>query len=382
MVELLIGIYAAICFVGFRVFKIPLNKWTVPGAILGGVAMISLIMLTMNYNHPFTKQARIYFLTTPIMSYVRGPIVSVEVKSNVPLKKGDVLFRVDPEPFEIELEKRRAGLADAEQSVKQLKSAVDAETADVQQAIAVRNQAEQAFRRVDEANSGARQAGRAAPFADVELENRRGTFLAAQAALASAAVALEQARLAYDSQYNGVAVAVAKLRADVRDAEYDLEQSVVRAPGPGSVPQQTLRPGMMALPLRPVMTFVHADEQYFIAAFEQNSLQRIRPGDEAEMAFDALPGQIVKGRVRSIIDAMAPGQIQPGGSLIDPSTITGSGRTLAVIDITDDVSAYNLPGGAEAQVALYTEYWHHFALIRRILLRMKSWQNYVFLEGH
>jgi multidrug resistance efflux pump len=382
MVELLIGIYAAICFVGFRVFKIPLNKWTVPGAILGGVAMISLIMLTMNYNHPFTKQARIYFLTTPIMSYVRGPIVSVEVKSNVPLKKGDVLFRVDPEPFEIELEKRRAGLADAEQSVKQLKSAVDAETADVQQAIAVRNQAEQAFRRVDEANSGARQAGRAAPFADVELENRRGTFLAAQAALASAAVALEQARLAYDSQYNGVAVAVAKLRADVRDAEYDLEQSVVRAPGPGSVPQQTLRPGMMALPLRPVMTFVHADEQYFIAAFEQNSLQRIRPGDEAEIAFDALPGQIVKGRVRSIIDAMAPGQIQPGGSLIDPSTITGSGRTLAVIDITDDVSAYNLPGGAEAQVALYTEYWHHFALIRRILLRMKSWQNYVFLEGH
>jgi multidrug resistance efflux pump len=339
-------------------------------------------MLTMNYNHPFTKQARIYFLTTPIMSYVRGPIVSVEVKSNVPLKKGDVLFRVDPEPFEIELEKRRAGLADAEQSVKQLKSAVDAETADVQQAIAVRNQAEQAFRRVDEANSGARQAGRAAPFADVELENRRGTFLAAQAALASAAVALEQARLAYDSQYNGVAVAVAKLRADVRDAEYDLEQSVVRAPGPGSVPQQTLRPGMMALPLRPVMTFVHADEQYFIAAFEQNSLQRIRPGDEAEIAFDALPGQIVKGRVRSIIDAMAPGQIQPGGSLIDPSTITGSGRTLAVIDITDDVSAYNLPGGAEAQVALYTEYWHHFALIRRILLRMKSWQNYVFLEGH
>ena len=164
--------------------------------------------------------------------------------------------------------------------------------------------------------------------------------------------------------------------------KYDLEQSVVRAPGPGSVPQQTLRPGMMALPLRPVMTFVHADEQYFIAAFEQNSLQRIRPGDEAEIAFDALPGQIVKGRVRSIIDAMAPGQIQPGGSLIDPSTITGSGRTLAVIDITDDVSAYNLPGGAEAQVALYTEYWHHFALIRRILLRMKSWQNYVFLEGH
>ena len=42
----------------------------------------------------------------------------------------------------------------------------------------------------------------------------------------------------------------------------------------------------------------------------------------------------------------------------------------------------NLPGGAEAQVAVYTPYAHHFAIIRRILLRMKSWQNFVFLEGH
>ena len=40
------------------------------------------------------------------------------------------------------------------------------------------------------------------------------------------------------------------------------------------------------------------------------------------------------------------------------------------------------PGGSAAQVALYTPHWHHFAIIRRILLRMRSWQNYIFLEGH
>ena len=58
------------------------------------------------------------------------------------------------------------------------------------------------------------------------------------------------------------------------------------------------------------------------------------------------------------------------------------GRAVAIIDIEDDTSAYNLPGGAEAQVAVYTPYAHHFAIIRRILLRMRSWQNFVFLEGH
>ena len=58
------------------------------------------------------------------------------------------------------------------------------------------------------------------------------------------------------------------------------------------------------------------------------------------------------------------------------------GRAVAVIEVNQDMSAYNIPGGAAAQVALYTPYWHHFAIIRRILLRMRSWQNYVFLEGH
>jgi hypothetical protein len=55
---------------------------------------------------------------------------------------------------------------------------------------------------------------------------------------------------------------------------------------------------------------------------------------------------------------------------------------VAVIDLDKDITSYNLPGGAAAQVALYTPYRHHFAIIRRILLRMRSWENYVFLEGH
>jgi len=382
MVELLIGLYGALCYVGFKLFRIPLNKWTVPGAVLGGVFLVTVIMLTMNYNHPFTKQARIYFATTPVMAYVRGPIIAVEVTSNQPLKAGDVLFRIDPRPFEYEVDKRRAALAEAEQSNAQAKSGTTAAASQIDQARAKRDQASQAFRRVADANAAAQRAGRPSPFPEIELENRRGVFLAAEADVKTAEAQFEEARIGSDSSYGGVAVGVAKLRADLRDAEYDLEQTVVRAPGAGSVPQQLLRPGMMALPLRPVMTFVHADNRSFVAAFAQNALQRIRPGDEAEIAFDALPGQIIRGKVRSLIDAMAPGQLAPSGALIDPSLIQGDGRTLAVIDITDDVSGYTLPGGAEAQVALYTEHWHHFALIRRILLRMKSWQNFIFLEGH
>jgi multidrug resistance efflux pump len=137
-------------------------------------------------------------------------------------------------------------------------------------------------------------------------------------------------------------------------------------------------------PLRPVMVFVNTDEkdQLLGAAFQQNSLQRVRAGDEAEVAFDAVPGRVFKGKVRLVLDAIAAGQIQPTGALVDFAERTAGGRALAVIDITDDVSGYQIPLGAAAQVAIYTEYWHHVSVLRKILLRMRGWQNYIFLEGH
>jgi hypothetical protein len=137
-------------------------------------------------------------------------------------------------------------------------------------------------------------------------------------------------------------------------------------------------------PLRPAMVFVNTDvkDQALGAAFQQNSLQRVKAGDEAEVAFDAVPGRVFKGKVRLVLDAIAAGQIQPTGALVDFAERTAGGRALAVIDITDDISGYQIPLSAAAQVAIYNEHWHHVSLLRKILLRMRSWQNYIFLEGH
>jgi hypothetical protein len=74
--------------------------------------------------------------------------------------------------------------------------------------------------------------------------------------------------------------------------------------------------------------------------------------------------------------------LQATGALVDPGQRTGDGRALAIIDVTDDMSNYQIPLGAAGQVALYTEHWHHVSMIRKILLRMRSWQNYIFLEGY
>ena len=150
--------------------------------------------------------------------------------------------------------------------------------------------------------------------------------------------------------------------------------------------QLALRPGMYVVPapLRPTMVFVNTEtrDRELGAAFHQNSLQRVKTDDDAEVAFDAVPGRVFKAKVRLVLDAIAAGQLQATGALVDVGTRTAGGRASALIDIKDDMSGYQIPPGAAAQVAVYTHHWHHVSMIRKILLRMRSWQNYIFLEGH
>ena len=119
---LLMLTYAAICVAIFKIFRIPVNKWTLPTAALGGIFLIGFILLVMNYNHPFSANARIYFATTPIMPNVKGRVIDVPVRANAMLKQDDVLFRIDPNPYQFEVDKRRAALSEAEQNVAQLKA--------------------------------------------------------------------------------------------------------------------------------------------------------------------------------------------------------------------------------------------------------------------
>jgi multidrug resistance efflux pump len=376
---LLILTYVAFCYVIFKLFRVPVNQWSLATAAFGGIVGIGLLLLVMNYNHPFSANARIYFAVTPVLPGVRGRVVEVAVEPNVPLKAGDLLFRLDPKPYEYVITQKQAGLAEAEQSVKQLKASLDQASADVEKAnVQIRMQEDNYERQV--------QLFERKVIAQATLDVAQRNYDAAKQSLAGSQAAEERARLAFTSQVGGVNPTVARLQAELSDAQYDLAQTSTYAPGVGFVTQMALRPGMYvgATALRPVMVFVHTGDRdkALSAGFQQNALQRVRTGDEAEIAFDAVPGRVFKGTVREVVDAIATGQIQPNGLLQDVGARVAAGRAVAVIGIMEDVSAYQIPLGAAAEVAIYTEHWHHVALLRRILLRMRSWQNYVYMEGH
>ena len=188
-------------------------------------------------------------------------------------------------------------------------------------------------------------------------------------------------RLAYESEIDGVNTRVAQLRAELAAAEYDLERSIVRAPADGVVTQFVIRPGMMAasLPLRPVAIFIPHQERVMAGSFWQNSLMRMKPGYKAEVIIDAVPGHVFSGTLKQVLPAMAEGDVQATGNLVSARRLAEHGRALALVELEEDLSDYDLPRGVQGKMAIFSDHdVLHVSIIRRVLLRMVGWLNYVF----
>jgi len=374
---LLILTYASLCIAIFKIFNIPLTKWTVPTAVLGGVVIVGALIILMNYNHPYTANGRQIYTSIPIMPVVRGKVIEVPVQANQLLKQGDVLFKLDPEPFQAVVDQRRAELAAAEQLVPQLLAQFSSAQAATNAAKAERDRSQKVYQRYAE---GRRKGGVNSPFSDLEVENRQQAYLSAEARLQVAQANESNARMAYESQIDGVNTTVASLLGQLDKALFDLEQTVVRAPTDGYVTQLGLRVGMVAvpMPLRPVMTFIPKEQSLFVGAFWENSINRLKEGDPAEFIVDAKPGMVFKGKVRQVLPAIAEGEFQANGRLLGAEVFFKHSRSLVLIDPEPRFDEFNFPMGVSGQVAIYTEHFHHLSVMRKVLLRMQGWLNYIF----
>ena len=248
-----------------------------------------------------------------------------------------------------------------------VKQALDQATAEAERVDAERQLAQENYDRqayLVERNAGTKAA----------LDTATRNLDALKQSLAAAKAEEESARTAYTSNVGGVNSLIAKARAELADAQFDLDQTTTRAAGPGFVTQASLRPGMYVIPtqLRTAMLFINNRDAQLGAAFQQNSLQRVHAG---EVAFEAVPGRVFKAKVRSVVDAIAAGELISSPTLVEPEKRTTAGRAVAIIDVSDEMHEYQIPLGSTAQVAIYTQHIHDLSLLRKILLRMKSWQN-------
>ena len=416
---LLLGIYAF--FVWLIFIKLKLLPWTTPWkvfvAILPVVALTAMILL-LNIFAPTTTDVRVVKYVVPIVSQVKGRVIEVPVENNRPVKKGDVLFRVDPTPYEIEVRSLEAQLVvdeakvtaelsrlsdvqtrlpDAESTERQLNEQLNEATGQIGK---LQASLELARKRVAQ-NTELVATGAGNRF-DLEQAQTNVTELTAQ--IAAARAAEQQVREKLSSRVKGdlatvagakaqiataqgqVRIAQAQVettRAQLQNARWNLEQSTVVAPADGTMVNVMLRPGfyVSGVAFNEVMTFVDNEYQVF-ALFGQNELHQVRPGNEAEVTLDTFPGRIIKAHVDSVIWAQGQGQMDATGELPRTTFTAPPGRFPVKLVVAEADRALFVAAGARGAAAIYTERLTMIHIVRKVIMRVSSYIDYIIPKLH
>lgn len=227
---------------------------------------------------------------------VNGRIVEVTVRENQQVKAGDVLFRIDPEPYRVALAQADAQIAEAQVAVTELRAKYNSTNVDIAKAAKDISFARTEYERQQQlADRGFTTKAR--------LDEARHALDVAEASLHEARADAVEARsaLATGSQVPGINPQLAAARAARDKAALDLQRTEVRAPVSGRVSQvDRLQVGQMMVTGLPAVSIVANDKSWVEANFKETQLDRIRPGQKAEITLDAYSGVKLKGHVASI----------------------------------------------------------------------------------
>jgi multidrug resistance efflux pump len=407
MEALLLGIYSFFVWLIFVKLKwLPWNTKTQVTVAIIPIIGLAVLILLLNVFAPSSADVRVYKYTVPIVSQLRGRVIEVPVEEgNRLVKKGEVLFKIDPEPYQLTVNQLEAQLATAiasqkeqEESLKGARGKVSEARSAIQQATArigeVSARLELARRRVEQ-NRELVATGAGSKFdleqAETNLKELEGQFEAARSAEAQARAGEVQARAGerqtlqkLGAKVNGEFAQVAQIRAQLENARWDLEQTVTLSPCDCYVINLQLRPGgfVAGIPFNAVMTLVEAHGQV-VAMFNQNELHQVAPGNEAEFTLNTLPGRVIKGKVDSVIWAQGMGQLPPSGTLPMIGMLTQPpGRFAVKFDIAERDREVFMAAGAAGSAAIYTDRLHAIHIIRKVILRVGAYINYLVLKLH
>jgi multidrug resistance efflux pump len=316
----------------------------------------------------------------------------VPIEPNRPIKKGDVLFKVDPTPYEIEVKTYEAAVAQAKAQVvtaeantrnldEQLKSAVGTKQTIMSKLDLARKRLQQ-YKDLAEAGAGNKFDYEQAQTDVANLEGELASVTANEAQIHQK-LAAKTPEGEQDEVANAKAQ-LAKVESQLADARWKLDQSVYRAPANGTVISLALRPGAMAVqfPAMPVMTFVE-DEQWILAIYHQNELRKVKPGQEAEIALKMYPGRIIKCKVDSIMWATAQGQLPIGGASVSAGIAPIPPDSLAVRLLLDEKDKdLFLASGAHGMGAIYTDSGTPIHILRKVIVRVGAILDWLILKLH
>lgn len=321
---------------------------------------------------PLTPQARVLRPVTPIAPEVGGRVTEVAVANNARVEAGEVLYRLDPEPFRLAVEKAELALAQARRENAELDAALAAARAEAAAAHSSAEELAGERRRVSaliERGSVSRQR-----HDDVVARAR-----AAQATLEAArarveALEVQRGRPGDDN------LRLRQARNALAAAHLDLEHTTVRAPRAGRVGNLQLTPGDYLTAGSPALALVDTTLEV-VADFREKSLRRARPGDTAWVALDARPGRVFEARLASFDAGVREGQLAADGRLAAiPQTdrwVRDAQRQRLHLTLEERPAGF-LPTGARATVQLAPAEAALPRLLARLQIGVMSWLHHVY----
>jgi multidrug resistance efflux pump len=169
---------------------------------------------------------------------------------------------------------------------------------------------------------------------------------------------------------------VAQLRAQLDGAKWNLDKTTVRAPTEGYVTNLALRKGARVNGQSPVMAFIDTSDTIFGVEIPQINARYVAVGQPVEVTFKIFPGEVYSGRVETVLQAIASGQIQVGGVAVTPTDIHAAPFIIR-IKLDDESLARRLPAGSTGLAAIFTDHIAISHVIRRVVLRQTAILNYV-----
>jgi multidrug resistance efflux pump len=381
MTAAILVIIAACTIFWLVFFKLKLLTLTPGWAIVFSFFVLHLFLvflIGLRFVTPNSTNATVVQRTIQLIPRLPEPtlVTAVLVEDNVLVKKDQPLFQFDRRPYEYKVAQIEAQLAEAKQNVDVLRADVEVAT-------------QKALRTKVELNYQLYQKGLFDKLAQqqavreedvVQWATRVNT---AEATRDEALAELERSRLKYKSEIDGVNTSVANMEAQLRLAQYYLDNTTLTAPEDGRIINLQVRPGMVSGIYRigGIAALIAEADRYLLATFYQENLKYVRPGQPVEVAFDLYPGQIFPGKVDSIWRGNGVGQYLPSDEIPkfqQPPPNVPQDQYAAKI-ILDDPDQLKFPIGAQGSAAIYTGGEHGaWAALRKISIRAHSWLNWVY----
>ncbi len=328
---------------------------------------------------PYSSQARVQAFVVPVAAEVAGKVLAVHVKNNDDVERGQPLFEIDPLQYQIALQRSRADYESVRHSVNASVATVEAARASLRAAQASRVKADKDATR-QEALYAEDRGAISVRRLEIAQSERIEALSKEQAAEADLRKAREAAGEAGDDNAQ-----LRSARAAIEKAELDLARTKVVAPARGLVTDLRTDVGHFAQAGAPAMTLIVIHDLWIDADMTENNLGNIEPADEVAIVLDVLPGEVLKGRVRSVGYGVSSGQpAAPPGSL---PTIQNSRDWLRQaqrfpvaieFDPADAERLRKVRIGGQAEVMVFTGDNLLMNSLGAVYIRLRSWLSYLY----